>query len=390
MEILLVPEEMKQLRKGCFVIVDGLYLAEYCLCMQYPLLSRLFLSRYRTPGTPSIGMAESQLAGIKEYNKKCQSGEYSFERVPCLCGSTKSYCVGLACRYGLSTESHLCLQCGMLRTDPRPTEESLNKFYRELYGTIYEFAADQEVFDSEIRKEQRYNEQKKRGEWLYQEIKDQLPLDRTPKVFDIGCNSGAALLAFKEAGCECFGCDLGASGFERGRKEGLTLVEGDETVMKQFGTADFVFLSHVMEHLPHPDVTFKNIRGLLGDGGHLYIEVPGMLRFHTRKNGMMQFLQNAHLYHFSLGTLTDLARQFGFVRYKGSQLVSGFFTRDSREALPVCRHYLRPYLYLFYIFFVEILYRTRLLPAFMATYFFMCRGIRHMVWDIWGWIKKKC
>ena len=278
----------------------------------------------------------------------------------------------------------------MLRTDPRLTEESLTKFYQELYGTIYEFAADQEVFDSELRKEQRYKEQKKRGEWLYQEIKSKLPTDRAPKVFDIGCNSGAALLAFKEAGCECYGCDLGTSSFDRGRKEGLTLVEGDETVLQQFGTADFVFLSHVMEHLPHPDVTFRNIRGLLRDGVHLYVEVPGMLRFHTQKDGMMRFLQNAHLYHFSLGTLTDLARKSGFIRFRGCQLVSGFFTKDTRKALPVCRHYLRPYLYLLYIFFVEILHSTKLLPAFRATCFFIRRGVRHMVWDIWGWIKKKC
>lgn len=358
--------------------------------MKYPLLSRLFLSRYRTPGTPSIGMAPSQLKGIDEYNQKCESGEYNFERVPCLCGSKRSYCVGLACRYGLSTESHLCLKCGMLRTDPRLTEESLTKFYQELYGTIYEFAADQEVFDSELRKEQRYLEQKKRGEWLYQEIKSQLPQDRAPKVFDIGCNSGAALLAFKEAGCECFGCDLGVSSFERGRKEGLTLVEGDETALKQYGVADFVFLSHVMEHLPHPDVTFRNVRGLLRDGGCLYIEVPGILRFHTQKSGMMHFLQNAHLYHFSLGTLTDLARQSGFVLFKGNQLVSGFFTKDQRTAFRVRRHFLRPYLYLVYIFFVEILYITKLLPVFRAIHVFVRRGVRHMVWDIWGWIKKKC
>ena len=383
-----MSDEVKQRERDVSYLLLPCFKEGIVWLMKYPLLSRLFLSRYRTPGTPSIGMAPSQIAAIDQYNKKCESGEYSFERVPCLCGSTRSYCVGLACRYGLSTESHLCLRCGMLRTDPRLTEESLTKFYQELYGTIYEFAADQEVFDLTLRKEQRYQEQKTRGEWLYQEIKSQLPQDRAPKVFDIGCNSGAALLAFKDAGCECFGCDLGVSSFERGQKEGLTLVEGDETALEQFGTADFVFLSHVMEHLPHPDVTFKNIRGLLNDGGHLYVEVPGMLRFHTRAKGMMQYLQNAHLYHFSLGTLTDLARQSGFVRYKGSQLVSGFFTKDSQKALSVRRHYLRPYLYLLYIFFVEILYLTRLLPAFMAVYFFVRRGVRHMLRDAWKCIKR--
>ena len=110
--------------------------------MRYPLLSRLVLSRFKEPGKPSIPLAPSQIEGIREYVEQCANGAYSFVRVPCLCGSNRSYCIGLNDRYGLSVESHLCMRCGILRTNPRLTEESLNKFYTELYGTISDVHKD--------------------------------------------------------------------------------------------------------------------------------------------------------------------------------------------------------------------------------------------------------
>lgn len=357
--------------------------------MRYPLLSRLILSRYREIGHHSISLSASQIAGIADFKKQCDEGAYAFEDVSCLCGSKRSYCIGLSDRYGMATETRLCLRCGVLRTSPRLTEASLHKFYTELYARIYEFSLKHENVSSEKRWEQRFEEQKLRGKRLLHEIESRLSFDRSPVVFDVGCNTGATLIPFRDAGATCFGCDIGTSGFEIGRRAGLTLIEGNEDVLRKFGPADFIILSHVLEHLPDPQKTLRNLRSLLRPGGYLYIELPGVFQFHKHPLGMMRFLQNAHLYHFTLGTLTNLLFSEGYTLIKGNQGIAAFFQNTSQGAKPLRCKFFKPYLLLLYIFFVEILYRTHLLPFFTAVSNTVHRGVRHLVWDFWTLLKNE-
>lgn len=350
--------------------------------MKFPFFSCLLLSRFNTAGTPWIPLASTQLAGIAEFNRECAEGKYSFEEVPCLCVSTHSYCVALSERYGIASPTVVCLHCGLPRTSPRLTDRSLGKFYTESYPKIYQYAAGQTEFFPEKRVEQRFQEQKYRGEQLCRMIRSQLPTDRKPVVFDVGCSTGGALLAFRDAGCDTYGCDLGSSMFARGRAEGLTLIDGDESVLQKHGPADFIILSHVLEHLPHPKQTLGNLRNLLNENGMLYIEVPGSLQFHLRPLGMMQFLQNAHLWNFTLGTLRDLAQSQGLAMIRGDQGIHAFFKKGESGSGTLPSRPVRAYLMLGYIFLTEILYRTGLLGVYIFVRKTVRRGIRNTVKDM--------
>jgi SAM-dependent methyltransferase len=277
-----------------------------------------------------------------------------------------------------------------MRTSPRLTEESLGKFYTEHYPRIYKFSADEQHFSSKQRAEERFLEQKLRGVRLLRDIGHCFPTDRNPVVFAVGCNTGASLIAFRDAGVQCFGCDLCASGFERGRREGLTLIEGDESALSAYRPADLIILSHVLEHLPHPHQTIRNLKSLLRDDGILYIELPGIMQFHQHPLGMMRFLQNAHLYHFTLGTLTELMRSEGFDLVQGNQGIAAYYRNTSRGTRPMRRRLCKPHLIFLYIFFVEILYQARLLPPFTFVAHTAHKGVRHLFKDLWHFVSGKC
>jgi hypothetical protein len=102
---------------------------------------------------------------------------------------------------------------------------------------------------------------------------------------------------------------------------------------------------------------------------------------------MMRYLQNAHLYHFTLGTLTDLLASEGFTLVKGDQEIGAFFQKVTKPSGSYPRRPVRLFFLLLYIFAVEILYRTYLLKPFIVVRNFVRRGIRHMLRDSVRWIR---
>lgn len=58
----------------------------------------------------------------------------------------------------------------------------------------------------------------------------------------------------------------------------------------------------------------------------IYIEVPGIFKLEHAYNGNLSlFLQNAHLYHFSLRTLQNLMTARGFELVSGTEFIRSIF-----------------------------------------------------------------
>ena len=151
-------------------------------------------------------------------------------------------------------------------------------------------------------------------------------------VLDIGCGAGGTLMPFVEAGYARFGCDVGGEYLHRGRYAGLTLQHGNTSSLAEYGPAKLAILSHVLEHLTNPIEELRLIAELLEDRGYLYVELPGVLKIHETYGDTLLFLQNAHLYHFTLATLSSIMARAGFRMVKGNEYISALFQKDSDPA----------------------------------------------------------
>ncbi|MGK7892284.1 MAG: class I SAM-dependent methyltransferase, partial [Xenococcus sp. (in: cyanobacteria)] len=301
-------------------------------------------------GAATIYLNDRQQQALQQFQSKLERGIYSVEEVSCLCGSVDDYLIAKRDRYGLSFDTCLCKNCGLLRTRNRLTSESLSKFYNEDYRPIY--GGDAQVTDAF------FSEQIQHGKNIYDFITSNIAIASHSKVFDVGCGAGGILIPFKEAGWSTFGCDLGGNYLERGKAEGLLLKHGNINSLMEFGKADLVILSHVIEHFLDPIFELKRIRETLVDGGYLYVELPGIFAIHKTYGKTVNFLQNAHLYHFTLGTLTSVLAQAGFKLVRGDEHIHALFQKDDNveNSLNSARfHEILNYLY-----FVEL--RKFLLP----------------------------
>jgi len=209
------------------------------------------------------------------------------------------------------------------------TEDSLKEFYKKDYRPIY--VGNSQAPDAFFRN------QIEHGRKVYDYIISDIETEskKPLKVFDVGCGAGGNLLHFKENGWIPFGCDLGEEYLNRGREEGLILEHGDAMSLSQYGPANVVILSHVLEHLPRPLENLNEISKLLIDDGYIYVEVPGIFNIHNAYGDVLLFLQNAHLYHFTLSTLSSLMAQAGFELIKGDEKICALFRKKNAVEIPV-------------------------------------------------------
>jgi SAM-dependent methyltransferase len=278
---------------------------------------RLLFDRFYTATEPVEKLTEAQRKALEVFRQKLGRGVYAFEEAGCLCGCGGGWVVAARDRFALPVQTLLCPACGVMRTSPRMTGESLGRFYRDDYRPLY-------VGEPGVP-EWFFNWQIENGKQIREFVSSALLAGSERIVFDVGCGAGGTLLPFREAGWRVFGCDTGPAYLERGRREGLTLECGEAPVLERHGPANLVLLSHVLEHLPNPLASLVQLHKLLRPGGFVYVELPGIFSIYRTYRDFLLFLQNAHLYHFTLKTLSALLAAAGFRLVKGDQRIRALY-----------------------------------------------------------------
>lgn len=291
--------------------------------------------RFSADGVPTLKLSKRQLAARERVIEECESSlsHYQFENYACECGATEEDFEVLAekDRYGLNVRTVMCRKCGLMMTNPRMTQESYDYFYDMEYGSLYrnQDVIPEEYFQSKIGI----------GREIYEFVtkNSECPLN---EVLEIGCAAGGILQYFKNQGCNVTGVDLGSSYIEFGRQKGLNLINcHSQELVKQGKKYDLVILNHVFEHFLDIEKELETIRELLAEDGMLYIAVPGIKALvQTYNNDFMLFLQNAHVYHFTLRTLEQVMNKYGFGLHGGTEEVQALF-RYTGERKEFARNY---------------------------------------------------
>ncbi|MCB1048582.1 MAG: class I SAM-dependent methyltransferase [Calditrichaeota bacterium] len=215
----------------------------------------------------------------------------------------------------------LCDRCGLVQTRPRMSEEAYQDFYDRYYSSIYH------PFRNTV--EDYFREQYKRGQRILSWIESQTGIRiKKLRVLEIGCGAGGVLKAFSDQGAIVQGCDLISAYVDHARtRHQLDVIHGTLADLPDGPVPDLVIYSHVVEHLLHPFREFELLKQRLKSKETLlYIEVPGIR--HIRENynwDFLSYLQNAHVWHFTLESLTAMMSRAGFELVHGTQWVWSLF-----------------------------------------------------------------
>lgn len=196
-----------------------------------------------------------------------------------------------------------CRDCGLVFTDPPPGEAELDHFYDgEYYG------ADRSRFP-----------------WIVERAMSLFRWDRLRvarglqpgKALDIGCGRGWFLDNLRRRGWQVVGTELSETAAAYARKAmKLEVRIGGELAGFRFpeGAFDLVSIFHVLEHIPDPLGTLREIRRIMAPGGRLSVQVPnfGTLQRSLFRDGSCQLDLPRHLFHFDSRSLERMVREAGF------------------------------------------------------------------------------
>jgi len=279
--------------------------------------------RYKFDGKPILQLNEIQLESKKVVEDRIKSKEYTFEKVNCVvCNNSDFELLAEKDRYGLHVSTVICKECGLLQTNPRMNQESYNKFYDTNYRKLYK--------GSEIATEEFFNFQKIHGKAILDCIEQRTnERFRNKFVVEIGTGAGGILQTFKDNNNKVFGLDLGSEYINFGKKKGLDLNVGTIKKLKELKIKpDLIIYSHVLEHILNPYEELKELRKYLKKDSLVYIEVPGVKDLKLNKSynqDLLMYLQNAHVYHFSLETLKNITAKAGFSMLYGNERIGSIF-----------------------------------------------------------------
>ncbi|MBK1661799.1 class I SAM-dependent methyltransferase [Paracraurococcus ruber] len=227
---------------------------------------------------------------------------YVGEPIACtLCGGRDAVAVARLDRRLKPLTTVACTACGLLRSDPMPTEAELATYYTALYRLDYQMAG---------RGPSRAHVGRGRAEAARRLALLAPALPRGARVLDFGAGSGEFLAALAAAGHAPLGLEPGADYAAAARRRygvpvlAASLAEA-ELPARSF---DAITAHHVIEHLRDPVAALARLAGWLREDGVLYVSVPDLSPSDRPPFARFHF---AHVHHFVPSTLLAAARRAG-------------------------------------------------------------------------------
>ncbi len=221
---------------------------------------------------------------------------------PCnLCGATAFSVLARRGRDGNALRTVICSNCGLVWSDPFPHET--RQFYSEDYRLEYKGSFEPKPRHV-IRAAQVAIERLRKVSWLFAQPK---------KVLDVGSGGGEFAYLLSTHGHEVKGIEPNRGYSEYSRREyGLDVINGFvQDADLQAGSFDVVTIWHVLEHTPDPTGVLQRLHHWLRPDGMLVVEVPNV---EATCHAPGSSFHDAHLFNFSVATLTGMLSRAGFAQ----------------------------------------------------------------------------
>jgi len=188
-----------------------------------------------------------------------------------------------------------CSTCGVICTNPRPTQATIGKYY-DSASYISHTSGGTSLTDRIYRQVRGYTTASK------------LSLIRrfhpSGSLLDFGCGTGNFLAAALNNGWTCTGVEPSAEA----RKRIGPQIQVYPNIHGVKGMFDVITLWHVLEHVHDPNETLRSLRSHLTPGGTLFIAVPNPESFDARhyREHWAGYDVPRHLWHFTKKSMIRL------------------------------------------------------------------------------------
>lgn len=234
-----------------------------------------------------------------EYPKELQ---YEGLYVACnLCGSDQWELIATKDRHSQPLHTALCQECGLVYTNPMPTDKALDQYYSKDYRAQYKGVTapkPKHIYRA--------------GRMALQRLARIQPvLKKGDTLVDVGSGGGEFAYLIGKLGLSVHGIEPneGYGEYSRGEYD-LDVQTGFwQTVDIQPASVNVITAHHVVEHFPDPQAALDMFAIWLKDGGYLIIDVPDVEDDNHAPEKKFHF---AHLYNFSPYTLKMMAAKSGF------------------------------------------------------------------------------
>lgn len=196
-----------------------------------------------------------------------------------------------------------CNKCAFLYTNPRPTQEFMDKYYdsaqyishsnkgRSIVNFVYKLARLYTI----RWKENIVNKYQSKG-----------------SILDYGCGTGNFLKHMQTKGWSTKGVEPNALARQQAVRKGITVTDSIDNTSKD--KVDIITAWHVMEHVHDLIDTIRILRKKLNPGGHLILALPNCASFDAQHYHQYWAGYDVprHLYHFTPATVNKLSSRTKF------------------------------------------------------------------------------
>lgn len=224
--------------------------------------------------------------------------------------------------------------CQLLWLNPMPNDDELWKIYVEYYTHSgegkYTFDFIRKIENNYYEIQYGYKNLKKSLSKFFGNLVYLFPTERAEldfrvlglnalengKVLDIGCGNGHLIKRLAKMGWDVEGMDFDPVAVEYCNQQGLNARAGDFFELNYpSNTYDAVTMSHVIEHVPDPLKTLKEIHRILKPGGKIVMATPNSeswMYTDLFKGDWLSLHPPAHIHIFNLKNLSKVVTDVGF------------------------------------------------------------------------------
>lgn len=200
-----------------------------------------------------------------------------------------------------------CKCCGLMRTNPRPSADSMGHYYPDDYGPY----VGTRVLHDPLKPSSSLVKRVLRplADRLFKFNTQLLPALIPGRLLEVGCASGAFLHKMAEHGWQVEGIEFSANAANAAASNGYRVHAGSlETAPPPETAFDLIVGWMVLEHLSDPVGGLKKLKECAKPGAWLVLSVPnaGSLEFQLFKDKWYSLHLPNHLFHFTPKSLKDV------------------------------------------------------------------------------------
>lgn len=169
-----------------------------------------------------------------------------------------------------------CVDCGLVQTDPMPTDDFLNNWYQK-----YDVLGDREPYYQGLASDDPWRTPEgveiRTRFALVKKWMAQSPVTNL-KCLDVGAGQGHFLELVKRAGWSGVGIELNREAAAKAQERfGIDVRVGSfDSVGLPRESFDLITLWDIFEHVPNPLHALERAQALLKPGGYLFMETPNV------------------------------------------------------------------------------------------------------------------